>query len=300
VVAITDPELLARQLMSDEEFHEHLLALAVHFPAREWTQASFEHGLRYPWSRPERSYLLRGGHTTLLHELDPAERAGVLASHVQPAADRTPLLAFGSNAAPKNLALKLAHHESPADREVLVLAGHLDDLDVVATASVATYGAMPATLAASAGTSVRAAVMLVTATQLTTLTWGEVPYRIGRLNGARFTVEDGVEGVELGSPLAFVARWGAFAPDGEAAALAAIPAKGRGNRAWTQRELVERAADIVLGPDGGGAEALTRLGAADLLALADRALVALRPYAQPFGFPGWQPIAADGSLERAA
>ena len=172
------------------------------------------------------------------------ERATVLEAA---ASSRVALLGFGSNVAPKNLTIKLAHHEDPEDREVLVLAGELHDLDVVACAAVTAYGAMPATLASSPGTRVRAAVLLVTPTQLTTLTWGEMPYRIGRLAGASFTVEDGVEGVELDSPLAFVSRWGAFTPDGAPAPLAAIPGSDRAARPWTQRELLDRAAEIVLG-----------------------------------------------------
>ena len=295
-VAITDPELLQRQLMTDEEFDGQFFDIAAHFPPIEWTRASFEHGLRYPWTRPDRSYLLRDGETQLLHELGEAEAAAILERHLEPAAERFPLLAFGANVAPKNLALKLAHHEAAEDREVLVLAGELHDLDVVAAAAVAIYGAMPGTLTASPGTKARAAVMLVNATQLTTLTWGEISYHLGRLHGARFTVEDAVRGVELGSPLAYVSRWGAFAPDGVPAPLAAIAATGRSAPAWTQQELVDRAAAIVLGPDGGGAEALMRIGYGDAGALAARVIPALRPHAQPFDFPGWTPIAPDGTL----
>jgi hypothetical protein len=93
-----------------------------------------------------------------------------------------------------------------------------------------------------------------------------------------------------------VSRWGAFAPDGVAASLAAIPATGRGAPAWTQQELVDRAADLVLGPNGGGAEALIRIGYRDAGAMAARVLPALRPYAQPFDCPGWTRIAPDGTL----
>jgi hypothetical protein len=294
--AITDSQLLERLMLPDEAFVDYFLELVSHFPAREWTRRSFEHGLRYPWTRPERSYLLRDGETDLLHELDEAERAAILEHHLGPAAERVALLAFGANVAPRNLAVKLAHHEEVEDREVLVLAGELHDFDVVACAAVAVYGAMPATLAASSGTKVRAAVMLVNATQLTTLTWGEISYLVGRLQGARFTVEDAVRDVELDSPLAFVSRWGAFAPDGVAAPLAAIPATGRRAPAWTQQELVDRAADLVLGPDGGGAEALIRIGYGDVGAMATRIIPALRPYARPFEFPGWTRIAPDGTV----
>ena len=294
--AITDSQLLERLMLPDEEFVDYFLELVSHFPAREWTRRSFEHGLRYPWTRPERSYLLRDGETVLLHELDEAERAAILQRHLGPGAERVALLAFGSNVAPKNLAVKVAHHAEVEDREVLVLAGELHDLDVVACAAVAVYGAMPATLAASPGTSARAAVMLVNATQLTTLTWGEMTYRIGRLRGARFTVEDAVRDVELDSPLAFVSRWGAFEPDGVPAPLAAIAATARTARAWTQQELLDRAADLVLGPDGGGGEALTRIGYGDVGAMAARVLPALRPYARSFEFPGWTPIGPDGTV----
>ena len=290
-IAITDPALLERQNLPDEEFLPYFLGLIANFPPREWTREAFERGLRYPWSRPGRSYLLRDGETVLLDDLAEEERAAVLERR----AGRAPLLAFGSNAAPKNLTIKLAHHDEPEDREVLVLVGELHDLDVVACAAVSVYGAMPATLAASPGTSVNAAVLFVTATQLTTLTWGEMPYRVGRLRGAPFTVEDGFDGLEVRSPLAFVSRWGAFAPDGEPAALAAIPGRDRRSREWTQEQLVDRAAEIVLGP-GHDAEALTRAIHATPLEVARRGIPALREHAQPFDHPDWVPIAEDGTL----
>ena len=281
-VAITDPGLLARLALTDEEFLDHFYELVGHFPPREWSGEAFERGLRYPWSRPERSYLLRDGEVTPVDELPPIE-------------GRFPLLAIGGNAAPRYLTAKLAHHQAPADREVLVLAGELHGLDVVASAAVSIYGAMAATLAASPGTAVRAGVLMVTPAQLVTLAWGEMPYRVGRLRGAPFTVEDGVEGVEIAAPLAFVSRWGAFAPDGEPAALAAIPARGRRFPAWTQRDLLDRAAAMVLGP-GHDAEALMREVCSVGGAIARQGIPALRPAAQPFAFPGWAPMAPDGTF----
>jgi hypothetical protein len=289
-VAITDPGLLERQLLSDDDFLGHFYGLVANFAPREWEDALFERGLRYPWYRPQGSYLLRDGETTLLQELDAPGRAAVLERH----AGRAALLAIGGNAAPKYLSAKLAHHPEPEEREVLVLVGDLHDFDVVACAAVAFYGAMPATLAVSPGTAVRAAILMVTATQLTTLAWGEFPYRVGRLCGATFTVDDAVE-VEAGSPLAFVSRWGAFAPDATPASLDAIPASGRNGRAWTQRELLDRAGEIVLG-EGNDAEALMRTVWSLGGRAAERGIPALRPYAQPFGFPGWAPVAPDGTF----
>ena len=289
---VDDPALLERLALSDEEFLEHFLGLIANFPPREWTPELFERGLRYPWYRPQRSYVLRDGEVELIHDLEPGQREDVLARF----AGRVPLLAFGSNVAPKNLTIKLAHHELPDDREVLVLAGELRDFDVVAAAAVAVYGAMPATLAVSPGTAVRAALLLVTGTQLTTLTWGEMPYRLGRLHGASFVVEDGLAGLELGEPLAFVSRWGGFAPDGDPVALAAVPATGRRLPAWTQRELLDRASALVLGPDGGGAEALTRAIFAGIGDVAPKILTALRPLSRRFEFSGWAPIAGPDPL----
>lgn len=283
---ITDPRLLARLRLADGAWLEHYVGLLGGFPPREWTPEGFDRGLRYPWYRPERSFLLRDGRTTLLHELDAAERAQVLERH----ATRTPLLAIGSNGAPRNLAVKVAHHADPDDREVLVLTGELRGLDVVASATVSVYGAMPASLALSAGTAVRASALLVTPEQLTTLTWGELSYQLGRLDEAVFVAEEGVEGVPVAAPLAFVPRLGLFAPGGEPVALAAIEARGRTLRAWSQRELLDRAAALVLGP-GSDAEDLTRAVFADPAGFARRALPALQRHARRAGQPAWTPVA---------
>jgi hypothetical protein len=122
-----------------------------------------------------------------------------------------------------------------------------------------------------------------------------MPYRLGRLGGAPFTAEDGFEGLEIEAPLAFVSRWGAFAPDGDPAALAAIPGRNRRAREWTQRELVDRAAQIIFGP-GHDAEALTRVIHANPLEIAQRGIPALREYAQPFDHADWTPLAPDGTV----
>lgn len=284
---IEDPELVARLSMPTDAFLVQLLEIAERFPPQEWTPEAFANGLRYPWKRPGRSYVLRGDDVTLLHELDPAEQEEAVAAF---APDRIPLLAIGSNAAPKNLAIKLAHHEDPADRDVLVLAGELHEVDVVAASALTLYGAMPATLAASPGTAVRGALLLVTPVQLTTLAWGEMPYLLGRLPGAPFVVENGVAGVEVETPLAFVHRFGAFAPAGDPAALEAIPARGRRWDAWTQRGLLDRAAELVLGGDAD-AETLTRAAFAGWGQVMGRLLPALQEHTRPASaLPGFTPV----------
>lgn len=271
---ILDATLIERLTLDDDAFLEFFLDMASNIAPREWTPEAFARGLRYPWRRPQASYRLRNGIAEPIGATVPPTGAG-----------RVPLLAFGSNSAPRNLALKLAHLERAEDREVLVLTGWLHDLDVVAAASVTLYGAMPATLASSPGTRVRTAVLLVNATQLTTLTWGEMPYRLGRLPDTSFVAD---EDVALGAPLAYVSRWGAFAPQGEPAPLAAISAERRCWRAWQQRDLLDRAATMTFAH--GDAEMLSRAIFADYASVSSRVLRGLRDHAQSLALAGWEPL----------
>ena len=62
--------------------------------------------------------------------------------------DRVPVLAYGSNAAPAALAHKLALSSDP----VLVVPAWLDDFDVVYSAHISPYGAVPAAIQRSPGT----------------------------------------------------------------------------------------------------------------------------------------------------
>jgi hypothetical protein len=193
--------------------------------------------------------------------------------------DRHPILAFGSNAAPTTLARKFAHFEDPRDREVLVLAGDLHDFDVGAAATVAIYGAMPATLFESPGTAVRAAVLYTTDAQATQLTWSELSYRFGRLDEVRF-------GDKTISVLAYANRFGAFAPDGHPLALAAVPARDRSAPALTQRELLDRAAGLMGLADADAVVHAVHEDPARVFALVREYV---RPRALPFASERWTP-----------
>ncbi len=222
-------ELRERLLLEPEPFDELLAAWLGAVAARECGPEQIQWGLAYPWERPPQSYLLRDGEV-----LPPDERY---------ARDRHPILAFGSNVAPETLARKFAHFTEPSDREVLVLAGELHDFDVAAAATVAIYGAMPATLFSSPGARVRAAVLYTTDAQATQLTWSELSYRFGRLDDIHLAVDD--SGEPITCVLVYVNRFGAFAPDGEPVALAAVPARERRAPALTQRELLDRVAELI-------------------------------------------------------
>ena len=74
---------------------------------------------------------------------------------------RIPVLAIGSNRAPEQLRRKFPSLESLPVEQVELL-----EHDVVYAARVSGYGAMPATLAHSPGTSVQVAVTWLTSAQL--------------------------------------------------------------------------------------------------------------------------------------
>jgi hypothetical protein len=262
---ITEPELLERLALDDAQFIAVMREYWSAAGRREFQPSVFEWALGYPWDRPAASYILRGEDVQLLDEIDPGSRASVVRDFTE---NRHPLLSFGGNAAPSWLTTKFAHFPDDADRTVLVLAGELHDFDVGAAASLAPTGYMPATLFASPGTVVRAAIVWATAAQATQLTWTEIPYRLGRLDDAHFTMDEADVAVE--EIFAYVHRLGSFCIDGSPVALAAVPATDRTATAMTQEQLLDVAAGMVLGPDAR-AEDLVRAIYEDVAGVTARA-----------------------------
>ncbi|MEA2296327.1 MAG: hypothetical protein QOE86_3966 [Solirubrobacteraceae bacterium] len=279
---LDDAELLERLRLDDAAFQAYLERLAVLVPpGRAFDDAVLERALGYPWERPARSYLLRGGEVTLLEDVDPEARAAVRAG-------RHPLLAFGANGSPEGLERKLAHFPGAEDRTALVLAGQLEGFDVGPAAMTTLYGSLPATIFPSPGTRVRSSIVWVTAAQLRQLTWSEVSYRLGRLHGARFEPDDPDAG-DLDGFCAFASRFGAFQPDGEPVALAAVPALGRSAAARTQRQLLDAVARIVLEP-GASAEDLVHALMDRFSRIAPGIRDALRTHAVPLDDAHWLPF----------
>ncbi len=287
---ISEPGLRARLGMDDAAFRVFITETIAGLPTRAFTPEVLATALGYPWARPEGSFVLEGEHVRA------AEPARVAALTQDP--ERHPLLAIGSNGAPGTLATKLAHLPD-ADREVLCLTGALHDFDVGAAAHPTLYGSMPATLFESPGTAVQVAVLWVTAAAFTQLSWTEVTYRLGRLDGVRFDAGPGVADVQ--GLWLYASRWGTFCPEGEPLALAAIPASGRTARACTQEELLARAARVAA---GAGAADLCQDEPAAAAQLVRRlfeepgSLVAegsprLAATGRPFAAPGWTPWAPE-------
>ncbi|HMJ03508.1 MAG TPA: hypothetical protein VK506_11230 [Conexibacter sp.] len=285
---ITEPELLERLALDDEQFAAFVWKLIAAWPRREFDPAAFEHALGYPWERPPGSYILSGDDVALLRDVDPAKRESTVVAFTE---ERHPIVSFGANASPARLAMKFKHFPSERDREVLVLTGDLHDLDVGAVPSVPLLGYMPASLFASPGTAVRAAVIWVTPAQVEQLAWSEMTYRLGRLEQARFAVDEAA--LEIDDLFAFVARLGAFCIDGAPVALAAIPATNRTAAALTQAELLDVVARLVLGPDAH-AEHLMRAACDDMPAVMARAARTVWPCGQQLA-SRWTPFPAAGS-----
>jgi len=154
-------------------------------------------------------------------------------------AAKVPVLAYGSNAAPAVLARKTARSDFPGPESIVVLRCELHDHDVVFSAHIAAYGAVPATLQASPGVCAHVFLMLLSDGQLAALRATEPNYELVRLPEARVEAE---WGVRASAPRAFLSRHGCLEAGGEEVALAAVPATGRRLRAWTGLETLRFAA----------------------------------------------------------
>jgi hypothetical protein len=160
------------------------------------TTAILRRALAYPYATPDRSYLYRDG------------RALELPAGGPDLDGRTPLLSYGANSAPEALARKLAPLPGV---EMPVLQAELEGWDVVYSAHVSPYGAVPATLIESPGTTAPAFVIHPTPEQRTLLTASEPNYDLAE-----------VEGVA-----AYRSKHGPLSIDGSPVALAAVRATGR-------------------------------------------------------------------------
>lgn len=261
---IHDPKALEWIGLDHDAWRAALVERVRAFGPREFDAAALEYAFGYPWERPAGSYVLRDGEVELVEDMEPGERRAAVAAFAR---DRYPLVAFGANGAPSRLETRFAAFEEPADREALVLTGELHGVDVGAQASPTAFGTMPGALFPSPGTAVRASILWLTPAQLAEITKAELGYRLGRLDRARFTMDEA--GVEVDDVFAYVSRIGALRLDGEPVALAAVPARGRSVRAMTQEELLDLVAPLVLGPSARAAE-LVRACIEDMPALLEK------------------------------
>jgi hypothetical protein len=176
-------------------------------------QAILRRALTYPYATPERSYLYREGVAEELPEDFDLD-------------GRTPLLSYGANAAPEALALKLA---ALPGEPLPVVRSQLRDFDVVYSAHVSPYGAVPATLLESSGTVAPVAVLHPTAEQHALLTATEPNYDL----------------VEIDGLAAYRSKHGCLELDGSPVALAAVPSQGRTLPELDQPAVLERVRSLL-------------------------------------------------------
>jgi len=179
-----------------------------------------ERALGYPYGAPPGPFAQLGHQT-----LDPAE------VEIDREA-RTPVLAYGSNAAPRVLSRKLALSDQP----VLVVPARLCEFDVVYSAHISPYGAIPATLQRSPGTEVQVHVIYMTRAQIGVISATEPNYEAELLAGIECRLEDGEE---LSEVSAYISRHGCLLVDGSEVALAAVTASGRTLAAIAEPEAME-------------------------------------------------------------
>ncbi|MCB0863869.1 MAG: hypothetical protein KDB66_11790 [Solirubrobacterales bacterium] len=291
-----EPELIDRLLMPQPDFHDLWLNMMSQMPSRPFTAEVFENGTGYPWPRPDGSFVLAEGEGRLLADLETVERAALIEEFTGKDRGRTPMLAIGSNASPVGLWRKFGHFDDPADRTLLAIAGRIHDFDVGATAELALYGALPATIFPSRGTRASAMAVWLTDTQLTQLAWAEIPYWIGRLD-TRFEFEPAVADTGPGGfdhALVFVNRFGAFGPDGHPLALAAIPAENRTVPALSQVQLLELTAEMTFGP-GISPEELVRRAFENPDQTGPKVTGIMRSNSIPFESDRWTPYPGPGT-----
>jgi hypothetical protein len=188
----------------------------------------------YPYPTPDGSYLFADGETRpLTPDLDVEER--------------TPVLGYGSNRAPEQLARKFPE----ADEVIPVMHGWLDGFDVVYAAHLAHYGSLPAALIPEPDTRVAVSVLWLDNRQLERMHETEAlgrSYAYTRLDRVTLALEGGME---LDSVYSYESKAGVMLDSGRPMALAAIAAQGRQLPALEQedalawlRDRLEPAADL--------------------------------------------------------
>ncbi len=180
--------------------------------------------LAYPYDPPAGSFVQLGERTLPV----PPEMIDV--------DGRRALLAYGANASPEALTRKLA---DLAPRPIPVIRVSLSGWDVVYSAHVTRYGAVPAAVVASPGTVASVHLVFPDDEQLAALAATEGQnYRLEQL--ADFTAELETGGAGPPEIDAFISVHGPLLLDGSPVALAAIPARDRVFTALDTAAMIDR------------------------------------------------------------
>lgn len=187
-----------------------------------------KHAKAYPYSIPESSYVLG--------------REGIDACGCMPSFDgRSAVIASGSNASPERLMAKYSDHPHLLDDPICVVRAQLHHFDVVYSAHIACYGAIPATLAHLPGAVADVFVTWLTNAQLAHMHKTEargINYDYAKLTGIQLLCDSGAG---LTTAHAYISKHGCLNNDGNPVPLAAINAHGRQWRAMNQEQVLDYA-----------------------------------------------------------
>jgi hypothetical protein len=215
----------------------------------------------YPFARPGHSYLfvdgaalpllaLGGGalEEAVLRVDGKPRRAGAYFRELgirvsAPLSERTAVLAYGANGAPRRLARKFAAMGPGV--VIPVLSARLYDFDVVYAGHFSSYGAIPATLEASPGARAQLEVTYLDAPQLARMHETELSpgnYAYGLLSEVRLAPE-GESG--LSAVHSYLTHYGCLAARGAPVALAQVAVAGRRFGAMSKLEVLRHARDLL-------------------------------------------------------
>jgi hypothetical protein len=192
--------------------------------ARPDSEELVRRALAYPYELPAGSFVQIGDRTLPV----PPEEIDV--------DGRRALLAYGANAAPEALTRKLA---ALPPRRIAVLRVSLSGWDVVYSAHVTRYGAVPAAVVPSPGTVASVHLVFPDDEQLAAIAATEgANYELRQLVDFGAELEIGGEGPREID--AFLSVHGPLLSGGAPVALAAIPARDRAFPELTTPEMIER------------------------------------------------------------
>ena len=231
--------------------------------------AAARRALDYPFAIPAGSYVLRAD--------GPEAVDGVDGEALR---DRVPVLAIGANAAPERLREKLG--PPPAGEGLPVLAARLHGFDVVYSAHISPYGAVPATLFPAPGAVAHVHVIHPTEPELGLLHRTEPNYRFGVLDDASVELPGGER---LRSVHAYVSRHGCLALDGGPVGVAPVEVENRPRRALDEPAVLE-AVRARLAPEQSLEDFIVQ--SAGDPSVAQRRTKGLRRVAQDVDLPGWR------------
>jgi hypothetical protein len=200
----------------------------------------------YPGQIPDYSYLLV---RDAVHPLEAGSTGGLLDAlgdsllrlGAAPLEQRHPVLFYGSNAAPAQLARKYAN--SSAGFVVPAVLGAVDGVDAVYSSHVSPYGAVPATLIASPGTSLSVHVGFLHDEQIFVLDKTEPNYHRRTLLGGDYPASL-ASGEALVSSTAYLSRHGVLLLDGAPRRVAGVRADGSKLEAATEEAILEEVIEL--------------------------------------------------------